>query len=109
MYPKDGTFRSEKYRAAVAARPCAYCGTEGRSQAAHIGGVAQGKGGARKVSDARLLPLCADQMGAVGCHTKFDHHRLPFHDLEAAAAWAEQRMLGMLLAMLEDGTLRVMP
>ena len=45
---KQPIFRSERLRKAVAAAPCACCGIWGYSQAAHIGGLAEGKGGKLK-------------------------------------------------------------
>ena len=86
--PKADPVRDEAYRRLVAALPCIACGKAGRSQAAH--GPALGKG--IKASDLELFPLCADEPGAIGCHTKFDTY--VFFKAEArrevAAAWAAQ-------------------
>ena len=70
--PKREYVRDESYRRFVASLPCFVCGREGRSQAAHSNAEADGKGGAIRASDAALFPLCADEPGAVGCHTRHD-------------------------------------
>lgn len=70
---KERPARSEAYRRLVAAMPCIHCGKVGRSQHAHEN---HGKGARLKVDDRRAMPLCADEPGAVGCHTLFDQYRL---------------------------------
>lgn len=70
---KERPARSEAYRRLVAALPCACCGKVGRSQHAHEN---EGKGKSLKLDDRRAMPLCADEPGAVGCHTLFDQYRL---------------------------------
>lgn len=59
-------FRSEKLRRAVADLPCAHCGREGATQAAHRN---EGKGMGLKVSDALLAALCDE------CHRLLDQGR----------------------------------
>lgn len=71
--PKQAPVRSEAYRRAVAALPCAICGTPGFSQAAHAN---TGKGMGMKACDLTLFPACADRPGVVGCHTKLDQGAL---------------------------------
>lgn len=66
--PKQAPVRSEAYRRLVAAMPCIACGC-GPCQAAHPN---TGKGGAMKADDRLCFPLCADQPGRQGCHSKFD-------------------------------------
>jgi hypothetical protein len=85
-YPKDLPVRDEAYRRLVAALPCIHCGRRGRSQAAH--GPTLGM--AIKASDLDLFPLCADEPGRVGCHTKFDRYELFDADQrrEMAASWS---------------------
>lgn len=70
--PKHEYVRDESYRRFVASLPCFVCGIAGRSQAAHSNSAADGKGGSIKASDAALFPLCADEPGAIGCHTRHD-------------------------------------
>lgn len=65
-------FRSEQHRRNVAALACVNCTIERRSQAAHLNGVEFGKGMGIKVSDALLIPLCADSFLRRGCHILLD-------------------------------------
>lgn len=65
-------FHSEQHLKNVAALPCANCGLEKRSQAAHMNGVEFGKGLGLKVSDALVFPLCADGFLRRGCHGLHD-------------------------------------
>ncbi len=71
--PKDRPLRSEAYRRAVAALPCAHCGIEGFSQHAHEN---DGKGMGLKVDDRKAMPLCCTRPGYEGCHAAFDQYRL---------------------------------
>jgi len=71
-YPKDEPVRSESYLRLVAARPCANCGRQKNSQAAHL--PPDGKG--IKQDDRETFPLCADGPKRRGCHTKFDQYEL---------------------------------
>ena len=64
---------SEAYRRLVAALPCAHCGIQGYSQAAHPN---TGKAKGAKADDRLCFPLCADRPGVVGCHFRFDQHQL---------------------------------
>ena len=64
--PKDAPVRSEAYRRLVAAMPCAMCGIEGYSQAAHAD---EGKGLGIKSDDRTCFPMCADRPESYGCHT----------------------------------------
>lgn len=91
--PKDAPVRDRAYRRLVAALPCIHCGRPGRSQAAH--GPAMGKG--IKASDADLFPLCADEPGEIGCHTKFDRYVLFPREQrrEVAARWAAETALAL--------------
>lgn len=101
---KDAPERDKAYRRYVAALACINCGRPGRSQAAH--GPALGKG--IKASDRDLFPLCADELGAIGCHTKFDRYILFPREQrrEVAARWAAEtretieRLHGALLKVL---------
>src|SRR3974390_1672224 len=101
------TFRSETYRRYIASLPCAHCGLEGYSQAAHVGGLAEGKGGGLKVSDARCIPLCGDRPEVAGCHTKFDRHERPFERLGTANEWGERVAKEIIFQALESGVLVV--
>lgn len=70
--PKTEYVRDESYRRYVASLPCFECGRVGRSQAAHSNQGGDGKGMSIKASDVNLFPLCADEPGALGCHTRHD-------------------------------------
>lgn len=70
--PKHEYVRDETYRRFVASLNCFVCGVAGRSQASHSNSHTDGKGTAIKASDAALFPLCADELGVVGCHTRHD-------------------------------------
>lgn len=70
---KTAPVRSEAYRRAVAALPCASCGKVGRSQHAHTNA---GKAKAMKNDDRDAMPLCADEPGLQGCHAAFDQYML---------------------------------
>ena len=87
---KENPLRSEPYRRLVAALPCINCGREKHSQHAHEN---LGKGKGFKVDDRRAMPLCADDFGLPGCHTRFDKYAL-FLDREEhrrmGALWADQ-------------------
>lgn len=67
--PKAEPVRHEGYRRLVASMPCAWCGAQGYSQAAH--GNA-GKGMAMKTDDRTCFPLCGPRPGDPGCHHVFD-------------------------------------
>lgn len=70
------TFESKPLRMAVASLPCANCFIEGYSQCAHSNSYEHGKGARIKASDAATFPLCVDQVGRQGCHSKFDQYKL---------------------------------
>ena len=70
---KENALRSEPYRRLVAALPCAYCRREQHSQHAHEN---ENKGKALKLDDRRAMPLCADDPGVLGCHSRFDRYAL---------------------------------
>lgn len=88
---KENPVRSEAYRRLVAAMPCACCGSVGRSQHAHTNA---GKAKGMKNDDRDAMPLCADGIGLVGCHTLFDQYRLILGGREAHVAigsrWAAE-------------------
>ncbi len=63
--------RSEAYRRLVASLPCALCGIEGASQAAHPN---FGKAKALKACDLLCFPACHE--GANGCHSAWDSYRM---------------------------------
>ena len=87
---KDAPARSEAYRRLVATLPCANCGRQGHSQHAHTNA---GKAKAMKNDDRDAMPLCADDYGLPGCHSRFDRYAL-FSDraehIRMGAQWAEQ-------------------
>ncbi len=61
------TYRSEKWRRAVASLACINCGLEGSTQAAHPNH--REKGLSLKSPDCWCVPLCFT------CHTEFDQGR----------------------------------
>lgn len=64
--------QDEAYRRAVATLPCANCGIEGYSQAAHSNLPEHGKGRGMKALDVYTFPLCATRPGINGCHVEHD-------------------------------------
>jgi len=56
----------------VAGLPCARCGIESFSQAAHSNRHQDGKGAGLKANYLATFPLCCDRPGIVGCHYKHD-------------------------------------
>lgn len=60
------TFRSEKFRRAIASMACVHCGRVGDTQAAHANLSCFGKGMGIKASDAALMALCTT------CHAELD-------------------------------------
>jgi hypothetical protein len=75
-YPKQTTFRSEKWLRAVASLPCVLCGAEGQTQAAHRN---EGKGIALKTSDAWTAAICFT------CHANIDQGSSMTRDERRAA------------------------
>lgn len=66
-------YRSEPLRRLIASLPCAECGREG-CQHAHANTPPFGKGKSIKAHDWAAFPLCADEPGRIGCHTKHDQN-----------------------------------
>jgi len=67
--PKQAYVRDGAYLRWVASLPCAHCGIEGQSQAAHSDdNGAGGKGMGIKASDDTAYPACAPRPGDPGCH-----------------------------------------
>jgi hypothetical protein len=85
-FPKETRIRSEPYLRLVASLPCALCGIQGSSQAAHPNA---NKAKALKASDVLVFPLCHE--GANGCHAAFDSYQVggrviqSFREVEFAA------------------------
>lgn len=67
--------KDKKFRQYIASLPCMQCKIESYSQAAHLGGLAHGKGKGCKACDSTCRPLCCDRPGVTGCHTKLDQHK----------------------------------
>lgn len=84
---KDEAIRHEGYRRLVASLPCINCNKAGRSQHAHTNA---GKAKGLKNDDRDAMPLCADEPGREGCHTKFDQYRLVPGGREAHVALGEE-------------------
>jgi hypothetical protein len=87
-FPKSNPTRDKAYRRWVASLPCAHCGLEGYSQAAH--GPTLGRG--IKADDKTCVPLCADSPGRVGCHAMLDQYKAYTREqrAELMAQWAQQ-------------------
>ena len=96
-YFKDVKYRSEPYLRAVASLPCVRCGVWGYTQAAHMGGLAHGKGGRTKVSDARTAALCGPRTGIPGCHAEVGD------GLDGGYEWIALTVI----ALIEAGQLKV--
>ena len=86
--------RSEQHRRNVAELPCAECGIEGYSQAAHANSSKFGKGRGIKSSDLATFPLCASRPGVVGCHVRHDQY------IGITRQEAEERETGYVLSTL---------
>lgn len=87
---KENPVRSEAYRRLVASLPCANCGRVNHSQHAHTNA---GKAKAMKNDDRDAMPLCADDYGIRGCHSRFDAYALFLDRAEHVAMgkqWAAQ-------------------
>lgn len=96
--PKRDYLRDKDYLRWVASLPCAHCGIEGRSQAAHSddNGVG-GKGMSIKACDSTAYPACAPTTGDPGCHwrigssgawTKAERHAIETeYATRTRAAW----------------------
>ena len=70
--PKEDPIRSEPYRRLVAMLPCANCGIEDQSQAAHPPPTGKGI----KEDDRMCFPMCCTRPGTLGCHALFDQYKL---------------------------------
>jgi hypothetical protein len=57
----------------IAALPCAECGIEGYSQAAHSNRQQDGKGLGIKADYRATFPLCCTRPGEIGCHVRHDN------------------------------------
>lgn len=100
-FPKACPARSEKYLRIVAALPCAHCGIEGHSQAAHAD---YGKGMGLKADDRFTYPACAPRPGIPGCHARIG--TLALYPREERRA-LERRLIGQTLEKV--ATLRLWP
>lgn len=69
MIPKTPPARAPKYLRWVATLPCASCGIQGYTQAAHPN---FGRGLGQKASDLDAFPLCCVRPGHMGCHQMHD-------------------------------------
>jgi len=98
---KEEPLRSEAYRRLVAAMPCAHCHKPRHSQHAHEN---ECKGKAQKLDDRRAMPLCADEPGREGCHTKFDQYRLLPGGRRGHVAMGNYWAAQTRAAILEAGT-----
>ena len=87
---KDNPLKSERYRRLVASLPCINCGRVGHSQHAHTNAL---KAKGMKNDDRDAMPLCADDYGILGCHSRFDRYAL-FLDrsehVRMGKEWAEK-------------------
>lgn len=102
--PKREYVRSEEYRRLVAALPCAHCGVQGYSQAAHSDdNGAGGKGMSIKADDSTCYPACGPHPGPdgqikPGCHwvigTSGKFTKAERHAMEAVYAQRTRDTLG---------------
>jgi hypothetical protein len=105
-YLKKPIFRSEPLRRAVADLHCVCCGIHGYTQAAHIGGVGEGKGMGIKVPDSHIAALCGPHMGrgghglVPGCHIDFDHRAI-----DGDRGW--EFVAKTYIALVESGAIAV--
>lgn len=97
MIPKCPTHRSEAWRRAVAALPCACCMREGWTQAAHPNH--RGKGMSLKAPDCWTVPLCAE------CHAEFDQGRQ--WDKQTKRTMMDEWIILTVLALAAKGAIRV--
>lgn len=97
--PKSLTYRSERYRRAVASLPCACCGRPGPSQAAHSNLSEHGKGMASKASDAATFPLCPE------CHREYDQGKS--YTREERRQRAYEWIASTHVALIERGLLEI--
>lgn len=95
---------SEQHRRNVAQLPCAECGLEGYSQAAHANHHLFGKGRGMKSSDLATFPLCATRIGEVGCHVRHDQYIGMTR--EEAAEREVRYVIKTLLALAAAGKLK---
>lgn len=87
---KENPLKSEPYRRLVASLPCINCGRVGHSQHAHTNAL---KAKGMKNDDRDAMPLCADDYGILGCHSRFDRYALFLDRAEhvrMGKEWAEQ-------------------
>jgi hypothetical protein len=105
--PKENALRSEPYLRLVAALPCAWCGIEGYSQAAHAN---QGKGTGIKASDATAMPLCGPRPTSRtgGCHALLDRGGLLTKDQrrEFEELWANRTRMRLRAMAAGDAGVR---
>ena len=101
---KQPIYRDDNLRRAIATLPCVCCGRWGSTQAAHIGGVQEGKGMRIKVSDSLEAALCTvhEEGGKLveGCHEKFDQYKI-----DNERGW--EFIARTYVALLEAGLLKV--
>lgn len=65
---KHARVKSRKHRMFIASLQCV-CGTQGRTQAAHVR-KNNGGGMGFKPDDSHIVPLCCSGLGWTGCHDK---------------------------------------
>jgi hypothetical protein len=103
-HPKPVSYRNPDLLKAVSTVHCVSCYVWNHTQAAHIGGLAEGKGGAIKVADSYIAALCTVHRRGnhlvQGCHEQFDLHKI-----DGAFAW--EFIAKTYIAMIESGVLRV--
>ena len=79
-HPKPTSYRNPDLLEAVSFVPCVSCFVWNYTQAAHLGGLAQGKGRSVKVPDSHIAGLCTVHPRSskliVGCHELLDQHKL---------------------------------
>jgi hypothetical protein len=103
--PKADVLRADAYLRLVASLPCAWCGVEGYSQAAHGN---TGKSMGAKTSDSTAMPLCSARPGIAGCHALLDQGGVLRKDQrrELEALWANQTRMKLRQMAAGDAAVR---
>jgi membrane-bound inhibitor of C-type lysozyme len=87
---RDGNVRSSDWLRSVRLLPCANCGSQSGSQAAHSNQMMWGKGKSLKAHDCCVFPLCAT------CHAKHDQGGLVEKGL-----WQSQENVWIIKTMID--------
>ena len=97
-------YRNKNHLKAVARLPCAECGIEGASQAAHANSPVFGKGMGIKAHDWATFPLC--HVGANGCHERHDQRMVGMTKIERIE-YERELILNTIAKLFELGNIKV--